>query len=154
MNREGVAGILALLAVSLLIACQRDRTGHQSTCPLSDAAYGQQIAAASDWDALYTLYRTDSPRCPAASAQVNYSRKLLQLFVRQWPHLPALAQSAQRDPALLAFVYGHIDKTADAASLKQLLENARTHCPSGASALCEQLAWRAQAALIAQGLST
>jgi hypothetical protein len=153
MNRDAVAGMLAILALSLLTACQRNRMGHQVTCPLSETGYSQQIGAAGDWDALYTLYRTDSPRCPAASAQANYSRKLVLLFVRQWQDLPALAQGAQRDPALAAFVYGHIDKNADAPSLRQLLENARTGCPADASAFCDQLAWRAQAALIAQGLS-
>jgi hypothetical protein len=154
MNRDRVAGMLAILALSLLTACQRDRSGHQVTCPLSDAGYRQQIAAAGDWDALYTLYRTDSPRCPAASAQASYSRQLVLLFVRQWQEVPALAQGAQRDPALAAFIYGHIDKNADAASLRQLLENAGTRCPAGASAFCDQVAWRAQAALIAQGLSS
>jgi hypothetical protein len=154
MNSDGIAGILAILAVSLLGACQRNRTGDAISCPFSDADYSRQIAEARDWDALYTLYKLDSPRCPTAIAQANYSRKLVLLFARRWQDLPAFAKIAQHDPALVGFVYGHINEKADAASLKQLLENARTQCPSGASAFCEQLVWRAQAALIAQGLST
>lgn len=154
MNGDAVAGTLAILALSLLGACQRDRSADVVACPLSETDYSRQIAAAQGWNALYSLYKSDSPRCPTASAQANYSRQLVLLLARRWQDLPAFAQTAQRDPALVAFLYGHIDAHAEAANLKQLLENARTQCPTGASALCEQLAWRAQAALIAQGLST
>jgi hypothetical protein len=154
MNGDAVAGTLAILAVSLLGACGRHRTVDVLACPLSEADYSRQIAAAQGWNALYSLYKSDSPRCPTASAQANYSRQLVLLLAHRWQDLPAFAQSAQRDPALAGFLYSHIDVHAEAANLKQLLENARSHCPTGASALCEQLAWRAQAALIAQGLST
>lgn len=153
MSGAGLAGIFTLLGVSLLGGCQRNRTGVANACPLSDADYTRQIAAARDWDALYSLYKIDAPRCPTATDQADYSRRLLWLLTQQWQKAPAFDQAAQRDPGLASFVYGHINDKADPALLRQLLEEARSHCPAGASAFCEQLAWRTQAALIAQGLS-
>jgi len=154
MKTHWVAGTLAIFAVSLLLACHRRAAGDLLTCPLTDIQYAQQIAAASDWDTLYALYKTDSPRCPTTAAQANYSRKVVSLFAQRWQDLPAFAQKAQKDPALVGFVYGHVNEQADTTSLKQLLLNAQTLCPAGASAFCEQLQWRAKAALIARGLST
>ena len=151
---NGLAGLLAMLVLFLLVGCQRTRTADALTCPFSAGDYTHQIAAASDWDTLYTLYKDNAARCPASAAEATYSRQLVLLLARQWRELPAVIQAAQRDPALEGFIYGHIDQHAGAAELKQLLENARRQCPTGASAFCEQLAWHAQAALIAQGIST
>jgi hypothetical protein len=151
MKSDGLAGIVTLSALSLLASCQRQRA---ESCPLSDVQYARRIAASRDWEALYALYRANAPLCPTAVARTGYSPKLVTLFTQHWQDLPAFAESARRDPALASFVLAHIDASADSAGLKQLLLNARTRCPLEAGSICEQLAWRAQAALIAQGLAT
>jgi hypothetical protein len=144
---------LWLLALALLVACQRTGTGTSNSCPYSDTEYSRQIGAASNWNELYALYQANSIRCSPARAPREYSHRLVQQLAKQWQDLPQLAQSVPIEPPLASFLYGHITRDADAADLKLLLNDARTECPANANAVCEQLAWRAQAALIAQGVN-
>lgn len=153
MNLQLAARTILTLEMALLASCHRPDAGNAQACPYSDAGYSRQIGAAGDWSELYALYQSNSNRCPLTNAQAKYSRRLVQLLGEKWQDLPQIEQSMQLEAPITSFLYEHVNRDAEAANLKLLLSNARTQCPQNANALCEQLAWRAQAALIAQGVT-
>jgi hypothetical protein len=142
-----------ILAMVLSAACHRPRTGDLNGCPYSDAEYSRRIGAAGDLRELYALYQANTGRCATKNGQGAYSHQLVQQLATNWQELPQLAQSVQVEAPLASFLYGHITRDADAVSLKLLLNNTRTQCPANAGPVCDQLGWRAQAALISQGVS-
>jgi hypothetical protein len=89
----------------------------------------------TDWDRMYESYRHFS-HCDDAAIGEGYSDAVGKLLANKWQEFGELAKLASRDTGFQCFVLKHVDETIPADTLGKIVENAKTHCPSGQGRFC------------------
>jgi len=117
-------------------------------CTVSFEQFNGELAAASDWSTLYSLFRRYLPDCPDDGFYGEaYSDVVTRLMAHRWSDVSTLQTLMRSDSNFHAFVIAHIDATANSKDLSVALRNAREACPNGAATFCSAIAARAKSAL-------
>jgi len=98
------------------------------------------------WDALYKSYASYRS-CDDGFVGENYSESVARLLVDHWNTLPRLASLARENVDFRRFVLKHVDATLDMKDVEKIKAEAKTQCPQGLRALCDDLGKQADSAL-------
>jgi hypothetical protein len=98
------------------------------------------------WEELYRSYRLYR-RCDDGAIGEGYSESVARILVAHWNTLAQLARLAKKDAEFQTFVMGHVDATLNMDDVEIIKRNAKTKCPTGLRAFCNDLAKQADSAL-------
>jgi phytoene dehydrogenase-like protein len=117
-----------------------------------DCSDSKALAAERDLDDLKTwadLHATfrKFQGCDDGAIAEGWDDFVARMLARNWRTIADLQRLVARDSAFRLFVMRHISETADGNDLRQVLSNARDHCPRSARRLCVQIAAAARNAL-------
>ena len=90
----------------------------------------------------YRLYKS----CDNVYIADAFSSAIVKALAEHWDSLPELQKVVSADSAFLDFVLRHIDATADAGYLKNILANSE-HSPKGSESMCGRIRKKTSAAL-------
>jgi hypothetical protein len=90
---------------------------------------------AKDWNELYRAFKQFSA-CDDGAIAEGFSDEIAQLLVKQWNRLNVLSRLVTADKNFEKFVIRHIDETLSLEESAAILNNAKSHCPSGEARVC------------------
>lgn len=123
---------IALLFVNLIFA-QTPRCSREQAMQADSEA-----STLSDWDAIKRSF-IKFRNCDDGGISEGYSESVSRLLAEHWKNTVKLIVLTKNDAAFEAFVIKHIDETVPSERLKQIIINAREHCPDGGTRLCLKL---------------
>jgi hypothetical protein len=90
------------------------------------------------WGALYQSFRVYG-RCDDGAIAEGYSESVARILVDHWDTLNQLVLLGNKDRAFRNFVIRHVDSTVKASDVDRIKMLAKTGCPKGSRALCDDL---------------
>ncbi len=100
----------------------------------------------NDWPSLRDFWRSYHG-CDGGAVAEIYSDKVAEFLAENWDRLPNLNSLVRRDSSFRAFIFAHIDSSADLKDLKAVRDNAKKRCPDRLRPLCEDVFSAADAAV-------
>ncbi len=138
MEFNVVNKIYIVFVITSLIVLQARNIGF-CECPKSDAEIAEtDIDHLKTWTDLYASFKRYSA-CDDGAIAEGYSDFTVQTLAHHWDQLKDLIHLTSSDRQFKNFILTHIDATADAGDIMQVLLNARNHCPTGASGMCSEI---------------
>jgi hypothetical protein len=132
----------SVLTFSASIACPQ-----QHPCTDAEALRADtKLDTLRNWDSLYRSYKLYR-QCDDGAIGEGYSESVVRILADHWNTLSRLVTLSRRDPRFRQFVLRHVDATTNPDDLKKIRINASTQCQPGLSAICADLAKRADAAI-------
>jgi hypothetical protein len=92
------------------------------------------------WQSIFSTYKRYEQCDSGGDVSESFSDAVMHLLTTQWGSLPQGQKLFAKDPAFQAFVFSHIDGTANLAELEQVTDSALHRCPSSTKPLCKQIA--------------
>ena len=83
-------------------------------------------------------------QCDDGGIAEGYSDKIVILLTQHWPTITALSKLANTSPEFERFVLWHVDGLMSPEQGKLIVDNARSHCPTGVEKLCRRLEAKAR----------
>jgi hypothetical protein len=98
------------------------------------------------WDALYTSFRSYR-HCDDGAVGEGYSESVARILVGHWNTLTRFSSLCTANVDFRRFVLKHVDASLDMKDVEKIKAKARTQCPQGLRALCDDLSKQADFAL-------
>jgi len=100
-----------------------------------------------DWSVLYGAY-SKYKKCDDGAIAEGFTESVVRMLADDWGSTAKLGPLAKRNRRFLAFVYRHINESADEKDLEKIVENVRTSdCEGISRSICTGIKARAEAAL-------
>lgn len=151
-NSGAMAGVLRSLGVIAVMTFANWTAARADTpnCPATAAKSAEtEVGKLANWNSLYKAFRRYKT-CDDGAIGEGFSDRVTTLLSTKWGSLPQLGQLIVKDGAFAAFVFDHVDETADPANLEKIVSNAHKHgCPGLRKSDCSKLRSQAEAALAA-----
>ena len=118
--------------------------GGRLSCASQGAVKAQDSLQTSySWPLIFRIYRTYERCDENVYFSEAFSTAIVKTLVKKWNTLADLQKCVNSDSTFLDFVLLHVDATADAGDIKQILANCTKNCPSRCSSICARLRARA-----------
>jgi hypothetical protein len=101
---------------------------------------------AKSWHALHQQFDRYGS-CDDGAIAEAFTEAVIRLLADRWLEFRDLARLSKTDPTFRSFVMRHIDATVRDEDLTKVAKSARSSCPPGAAALCDNIAAAARRAL-------
>ena len=121
--------ILALLTMPAFAA--------DTACSLKDQYWiSSELPRLKTWKAIHESFQKFTPQCDDGFIGEGYTDVVVVLLSHHWSSLPGLAALVRGDTKFEKFILRHINASADADDLKQLLMQSEKQCPPKHKAIC------------------
>jgi hypothetical protein len=131
--------ILVLGLVAAIISIQ----GSQAAVPGSECTREMELRSVhaadgiKDWQSLYKAFQAYAA-CDDGALAEGFSDRVEYLMTQRWRDVGKFAP-LKTDKGFTKFVSRHVDELTTFDGMRQIVTNARKHCPSGYRAFCRSV---------------